>query len=149
MLQLKEYCTFAFEMNNTRFATAIHILTLLAATSDEWLSSDYIAGSININPVMVRKELSVMTEAGLVITKKGKDGGAKLSKPSKDILMSDIYKTVNHSEILGRKNNKPNIKCPIGKQINHHLSQLFSEIDERNLQVLGEKNLYRFLKQFA
>lgn len=135
-------------MNNTRFATAIHILTLLGAKANEWLSSDYIAGSININPVMVRKELGVLTKTGLVITKKGKEGGAKLSKPSEEIFLSDIYAAVNHIEILGKRNVNTNIKCPIGKQINHHLSLLFVEIDEKNRQVLGEKNLSMFIKLF-
>ncbi|MFC3160874.1 hypothetical protein ACFOEQ_22685 [Chryseobacterium arachidis] len=46
-------------MNNTRFATAIHIMTLLAESPQEWLTSEWMAGSININPVIVRKELSV------------------------------------------------------------------------------------------
>lgn len=44
-------------MNNTRFATAIHIMTLLAESPQDWLTSEWIAGSININPVIVRKEL--------------------------------------------------------------------------------------------
>lgn len=135
-------------MNNTRFATAIHILTLLAAQPEEWLSSDYIAGSININPVIVRKELSVLVEAGLVTTKKGKEGGAKLNKKSEEILISDIYSAVISGEILGRKNTNTNPKCPIGKQINMQLCALFSEIDQRNLMLLKEKNLAEFLTQF-
>lgn len=135
-------------MNNTRFATAIHILTLLASEPEQWLSSEYMAGSISINPVMVRKELSVLTEAGLVITKKGKEGGAKLSKSSKDILISDIYKAVNNGEILGKKNSNTNIICNIGRQINERLSTLFSEIDEKNMQLLKGKTLEDFLKQF-
>ena len=52
-------------MNNTRFATAIHIMTLLAESPQDWLTSEWIAGSININPVIVRKELGVLREAGL------------------------------------------------------------------------------------
>ena len=44
-------------MNNTRFATAIHILTLLDKNSDAWLTSEWIAGSININSAIVRKEI--------------------------------------------------------------------------------------------
>jgi DNA-binding IscR family transcriptional regulator len=53
-------------MNNTRFATAIHIMTLLAKSPQDWLPSEWIAGSININPVIVRKEISVLREAGLL-----------------------------------------------------------------------------------
>lgn len=39
-------------MNNTRFATIVHILTLLAKFPDQWLNSDWIAESISINPAI-------------------------------------------------------------------------------------------------
>lgn len=61
-------------MNNTRFATAIHIMTLLAKSPQDWLSSEWIAGSIHVNPVIVRKEISVLREAGLIVSKQGKEG---------------------------------------------------------------------------
>lgn len=67
-------------MNNTRFATAIHIMTLLAKSPQDWLSSEWIAGSININPAIVRKEISVLREGGLIVSKQGKEGGASFLK---------------------------------------------------------------------
>ncbi len=51
-------------MNNARFQISVHILTLLAKAEGEALSSELIAGSININPVLVRKEISVLRKAG-------------------------------------------------------------------------------------
>lgn len=46
-------------LNNLRFATAIHILILLEKNPEVWMSSEYIAGSINVNPVVVRKEIKI------------------------------------------------------------------------------------------
>lgn len=135
-------------MNNTRFATAIHILTLLAAMPDEWLSSEYIAGSINVNPVIVRKELSILNEAGLVISKKGKEGGVQLGKASKKISLADIYIAIKSSEVLGRKNLQPNPACPIGKQINSRLTYLFTETDQQLIKDLSKKTLAAFLDGF-
>lgn len=135
-------------MNNTRFATSIHILTLLAYMPDEWLSSEYISGSININAVVVRRELSVLSEAGLIVTKKGKEGGAKLSKPSEQILLSDIFLAVKNSDILGKKNQHTNPSCPIGYQINDKLDILFSEIENSVIHMLEKKSLADFFNQF-
>ncbi len=81
-------------MNNTRFATAVHIMTLLAKSPQEWLTSDWIAGSINVNPVIVRKEISVLREAGLITSRQGKDGGSQLGKNAVAITISEIYKAV-------------------------------------------------------
>ncbi len=135
-------------MNNTRFATAIHILTLLANIPDEWLSSEFIAGSINVNPVVVRKELAVLNDAGLVMSRKGKDGGTRLNKRDADITLAEVYLMVKNSDILGRKNQNTNPLCPIGKQINVKLEGLFNETDDMVVDALKNKTLASFAKQF-
>ena len=136
-------------MNNTRFATVIHILTLLAKTPGESLNSDWIAGSININPVIVRKELSALQEKGWVSTKKGKDGGSMLTISSDQISLEDIYRIVKNSEVLGKKNLNPNPKCPIGKDINKGLEQLFTETDELVFSALKNRTLADFMQKFS
>ncbi|MBB5645874.1 Rrf2 family transcriptional regulator [Pedobacter cryoconitis] len=132
-------------MNNVQFATAIHILTLLA--SEGTLSSTDIAGSININAAMVRKSLSVLSKEGLVETREGKGGGASLAKPANLILLSDIYKAVNTAPLLG-KTNHPDPGCKIGKQINSHLVELYSQADNAIINRLSSMTLAGFCKKF-
>jgi len=136
-------------MNNTRFATAIHIMTLLAQSPQEWLTSEWIAGSINVNPVIVRKEMSVLRQAGLIISRQGKEGGSQLAKNADTISISSIYLAVKNTEVLGKKNNNPNPACSVGKEINNHLSTLFSETDKLVLNFLGDKSLREFSDQFS
>lgn len=136
-------------MNNTRFATAIHIMTLLAESPQEWLTSEWMAGSININPVIVRKELSVLREVGLIMSRQGKEGGSRLAKKPSDIRISEIYLAVKNTEVLGKRNNNPNPACPVGKEINEHLDTLFSETDQLVLNFLGDKTLQEFLNRFT
>lgn len=135
-------------MNNTRFATAIHIMTLLAKSPQEWLTSDWMAGSININPVIVRKEISVLREAGLIASRQGKDGGSQLAKNAEQISISEIYRAVKNTEVLGKKNQNPNPACSVGKEINIHLNTLFEETDVLVTQFLGDKSLKEFSEQF-
>ncbi|WP_294288117.1 Rrf2 family transcriptional regulator [uncultured Chryseobacterium sp.] len=135
-------------MNNTRFATAVHIMTLLAECPQDWLTSEWMAGSININPVMVRKELSVLREAGLIVSRQGKEGGSQLAKNADAISISEIYLAVKNTEVLGKKNSNPNPACPVGKDINNHLKSLFSETDQLVLNFLGNKSLKAFCDQF-
>ncbi|MFY1047788.1 Rrf2 family transcriptional regulator [Chryseobacterium sp. GP-SGM7] len=135
-------------MNNTRFATAIHIMTLLAESPQNWLTSEWMAGSININPVIVRKEIGVLKEAGLIISRQGKIGGAQLAKSSDLISISDIYLAVKNTEVLGKRNNNPSPLCSVGKNINSHLNVLFGETDQLVLKFLGNKTLKEFTEQF-
>lgn len=135
-------------MNNTRFATAMHILVLLTEYSDNWISSEWIAGSINVNPVIVRKELIYLQEAGFVASRKGKDGGFKLNKDASKINIADVYLMVRSSDILGKKNTHPNPKCPVGKVINERLANLFDETEDLVVNSLSGKSLLDFANRF-
>ncbi|CAH0252411.1 Rrf2 family transcriptional regulator [Chryseobacterium sp. Bi04] len=135
-------------MNNTRFATAVHIMTLLAKSPQEWLTSEWIAGSINVNPVIVRKEMSVLREAGLIMSRQGKEGGSQLAKNAELISISEVYKAVKNTEVLGKKNQNPNPACSVGKEINVHLNTLFEETDQLVVNFLGDKSLREFADQF-
>lgn len=135
-------------MSNTRFATAIHIMTLLAKNQQEWLTSDWIAGSINVNPVIVRKELGGLRNAGLIISRLGKEGGSQLAKNASEINISEIYEAMKNNEVLGKRNQKPNPSCLVGKEINNHLCMLFEEADQMVKNFLGNKTLQEFTDQF-
>ena len=135
-------------MNNTRFATVIHIMTLLAKNPQDWLTSQWIAGSLNINPAMVRKELITLKKCGLIESRQGKEGGAKIAKSAEDIIISDLYLAVKNTEVLGKKNQNPNPKCSVGKKINENLEALFSETDDCVIHFLNNKKLSDFMIQF-
>jgi DNA-binding IscR family transcriptional regulator len=125
----------------------MHIMTLLCA-ADGLLSSDYMAGSINVNPVLVRKELSNLIKHQLITSREGKNGGYKLGKPAIDISLASVYQSVKQGNVLGQAKNQPNPACPIGKQINSHLKNLDAEIEQAMLSKLGTTTLAEFCKKF-
>jgi Rrf2 family protein len=135
-------------MNNGRFAISLHILTLMSRSRGELLSSEYIAGSININPVLVRKEISNLRKSGLVESKEGKNGGSTLAKPAGQIRLSEIYQAVRQVALLGQNKNSPNPKCEVGKQINTHLQDLYEETEQALIQRLNKTTLADFSKKF-
>lgn len=59
---------------NSQFAVALHILTLLALNAHEPLTSEYIAGSVNTNPVFIRRVLGKLAHASLVTSQPGVGG---------------------------------------------------------------------------
>lgn len=134
-------------MNNVKFATYIHILTLLARQKEGYLSSEYIASSINIHPVMIRKALAELRSHGLIESKEGKAGGSRLAIPAKKVKLSEIYTLINDVPALG-KANTPNPACPVGKQINKHLSGLYAEAQHKLLKFLGKETLADFSSKF-
>ena len=135
-------------MNNSRFSISLHILTLLDEAKGTLVSSEYLAGSININPVLVRKEIMNLRKHGFVDSKEGKGGGSFLATNASNINLGAVYKAVNNSNILGQSKNEPNPKCPIGKQINQHLNTLYNDAEKALIENLSNQTLADFALKF-
>lgn len=135
-------------MIDGRFAISVHILALLEMSKGELCSSEYLAGSININPVLVRKELGNLRRHGLVESREGKNGGSTLARPASQILLSDVYKAVRQDFILGKAKNMPNPECIVGRQINDHLGSVYADAEQALLRSLGRTTLAQFYKKF-
>jgi len=132
---------------NGRYPIALHILTLLGK-SGELMTSEYIAGSININPALARKEISNLRKHGLIESKEGKNGGYSIAKPPSNITLADIYNTVREPHILGIAKNTPNPDCPVGKKISKNIEDLYSDLDQVFIDKLGTMTLEDFSKKF-
>ncbi|WP_347068573.1 Rrf2 family transcriptional regulator [Flavobacterium sp. WV_118_3] len=131
-----------------KFAITTHILTLLAKFPDEYMASDYIAGSLNIHPVLVRKEIANLKKHHLVASKEGKNGGTKLIKPASMISMEAIFNMTFEKMSFGFSKNDPNPECPVGKQINSNLTALYDDINIAIVNKLKSISLEEFSEQF-
>ncbi|MCV9930981.1 Rrf2 family transcriptional regulator [Flavobacterium sp. LS1R47] len=135
-------------MISGKFAITTHILTLLSKFPNDYLSSEYIAGSINLNPVLVRKEISNLKKNHVVESKEGKNGGTRLLKPASEITLLDIFKMTFDTVNLGYAKNQPNPDCPVGKKINENLDLLYADINEKINAQLSTVTLENFSNQF-
>ena len=135
-------------MYSSRFSVSLHILTLLAKAGNRLMSSAYIAGSLNINPVLVRKELVNLRRHRLIATKEGKHGGAYLHKPAGNIYLSDVYRAVHQNALGNKLKNKPNPQCPVGSRIEGQLLHLYQNTEKVILGSLAKTTLKKFAGQF-
>lgn len=85
---------------NTRFATGMHAMVLLAAEPTSLHTSEAVAKRLETNPVVVRRIFSMLHGAGLVESHKGPAGGSKLSRPPKQITLADIYKALDTGDLF-------------------------------------------------
>ena len=81
---------------NTRFAIAVHLLTLLANSGDEPVGSDVAAASIGANPVHVRRVVAYLRRADLVTSKAGVGGGIQLAYEPADISLTEVWDAVDN-----------------------------------------------------
>src|SRR5918996_5434721 len=79
---------------NTQFSIAVHVLAALAHY-DTTFTSEILAGSVNANPVFVKRILVKLSKAKLVETTVGKSGGYALARDPRNISLFDIFQAVN------------------------------------------------------
>ncbi|HEY1015211.1 MAG TPA: Rrf2 family transcriptional regulator [Herpetosiphonaceae bacterium] len=122
---------------NTRFSVAVHILTLLAMSPAEPLSSEAIAGSVNTNPVVVRRILGALGKAGLTQSQLGAGGGALLARQAGAINLRDVYRAVDDGELFTLPARTPNPRCACGRHILPIISGVFDEAASAAERVLA------------
>jgi Rrf2 family protein len=130
---------------NSRTAVATHIMTSLALT-DEPVSSTYLGKSVNTNPVVIRRILSDLQNAGLVQTIAGKKGGARLARPATQITLQDIYCAVDNGNVLAYNQNAPLKTCPVSSTMKAVLQPVFESADSALAAELQRTRLSDLVK---
>ncbi|WP_458411893.1 Rrf2 family transcriptional regulator [Schinkia sp. CFF1] len=112
---------------SSRFSVGVHILSLIDMNKEGINSSEYLAGSVNTNPALIRKIIGMLKKAGLVEVHPG-IAGAKLAKELSDITLLDVYKAVNvvkDNELFSIHEN-PNPQCVVGRNIQEAINPILS-----------------------
>lgn len=113
---------------NSRFTVAIHILVLLALEKRP-LTSKYIAGSVNTNPVVVRRILGTLSKASLVTTQLGAEGGTSLAHAPETLTLREVYRVIEQGDLFTLHHNPPNSSCLCGRNIQPVLTRVLKKAE--------------------
>ena len=112
-------------------------MAVLAYKEGDRVTSAFLAGSVNTNPVIIRRLLLALQRAKLVETCKGAGSGSRLSRSPGRINVCEIYRAVEDSEPFASPSRKPNAACPVGNCIREALEKVFGSAQqalERDLE---------------
>ena len=115
---------------SSRFTLAIHIFACIDTFGGEYkVTSDFLAGSTNVNPVIIRKILGQLKGAGLIEVARG-TGGITVMRPLDEITFLDIYNAVECVENgeLFHFHENPSKKCPVGRNIHYILDDKLQRV---------------------
>lgn len=117
--------------NDTRLSVAIHILAVLSFSGKEPRTSELLARSVNTNPVVVRRLLSLLKKAGLIDVQRGA-GGSTLSRKPENITLLDVYKAVvpQPKATPFYLHQNPCCDCYVGKNIHDALEAPFAKVNK-------------------
>lgn len=122
---------------NSRFAVAVHVLSLMAWSDEEPLKSEQVAESVNTNPVVIRRMLRELADAGLVVSQTGSLGGSRLANDPAKTTLLDVYQALECGGVFSMHRTPPSRDCPVGVNIETVLGDVFLEVDSAVEQVLG------------
>jgi len=136
--------------SSCRFAFAVHVLAVLALKREGGgVCSDLLAGSVNTNPVVIRRLLTRLRHAGLVTTQKGSCGGATLCAEPEEIPLDVIYRAVEPGISFSQHPHEPNKRCLVGAGIERVLEEVFSSAQTALEDALASRTLADVLAAVA
>lgn len=125
---------------SSRFTEAVHLLACIGTfQTSRRVTSDFLAQSVNVHPVVIRRLLSQLKAAGIVRVARG-TGGASLARPAQTVTLLDIYRAVDCVQgDLFRFHENPNPDCPVGSTIHAaldgRLRQIQSAMEEEMSRI--------------
>jgi len=128
---------------SSRFSVAVHVLSLLALQQpNELLTSEWMAGSVNTNPVVIRRILGQLKKAGLVEVRRA-SGGTFLARQPATISLLEVYRAVEvvAADQLFHVHDKPNLACLVGRNIQAALDDTLRQAQRALEQVLAATTL--------
>lgn len=138
---------------SSRFTIAIHIFSCIDTFGGEHkITSDFLASSINVNPVIIRKLLGQLKDTGLITVQRGA-GGASLAKPAEEITLLDVFNAVESldNRKLFHFHDNPNPECPVGRSVHPVLDGRLDNIQsamENEMKSVTLADIFKDTKEY-
>jgi len=112
---------------SVQFTVAAHIMTALGFFRGKQIPSATLAESVNADPTFVRKSLSKLSKAGLIVTTRGKDGASTLTRSPEEITLLDIYRASAAPPTFAIHSYPVEKRCPISRNIKGCMSSVLKK----------------------
>jgi len=112
---------------SVQFAVATHIMAALGVYPGGEAGSALLAESVKADPTFVRKSLSKLSKAGLVVTTRGKSGASVLARPPKQITLLDIYRASGAQRAFAIHSYPVEKRCPVSRNLKECMSAVLSQ----------------------
>ncbi|MDU9416868.1 Rrf2 family transcriptional regulator [Pseudomonas sp. zfem005] len=132
---------------DSRLSRMLHVL-LHMARHDQPFTSEQIARMLDTNPVVVRRTMAGLRQAGYVSSEKGHGGGWTLAGDLETITLLDIHNAVGGPRIfaIGIENETP--ECAVERVVNAALEDALNQAEALLIDRLGAITLAELARDF-
>ena len=104
-------------------------------------TSDAIAHMLSTNPVVVRRTMAGLRDAGYVQSEKGHGGGWVLARPLSEITLLDIHRALGNPSVFAIGISSDHAGCLIERAVNVELGDALRQAEELLLERFGSVTL--------
>jgi Rrf2 family protein len=118
---------------NSRLTIATHVVVWMELgrrNGDEWSTSDQLARSVRTNPVVIRRLLGELRQAGLVESRRGAKAGWRLTRDGAEMTLGDVNAAIGDESIYALHRNEPSEICPVAQGIRPALRPIYARVDD-------------------
>ncbi|MEL7720274.1 Rrf2 family transcriptional regulator [Citromicrobium bathyomarinum] len=125
---------------DARLSRMLHLLIHMDRM-DGPLTSDAAAIMLGTNPVVIRRTMAGLRDAGYVRSVKGHGGGWSLTAKLDDITMLDVHRALGENRIFALGPADPDPACLVEQAVNSSLESAMREAEALLLERLADVSL--------
>lgn len=126
---------------NSRLSLALHTLSHMAGEPDRVRTSAEIADHAGTNPVVVRRVLGKLREAGLLSSEKGHAGGWQLAKAAETITLADVYLALDERLVSGSSDDVEPSLCSVETGLQARVAEVLDDVEQSLVERLRETTI--------
>ncbi len=133
--------------NDSRLSRTLHVL-LHMARHDGPMTSEAIGRMLGTNPVVVRRTMAGLREAGYLRSEKGHGGGWSIAADLDAVSLLDIHRAVGDPRIFAIGSDRSNPDCAVEKAVNEAINDTLRAAEALLVARLGSVSLAQLSRSF-
>lgn len=113
------------------------------------MTSDALGQCLGANPVVVRRTMGLLREAGLVAAGRGRDGGWTITADLAAVTLRDLHEALGEPAVFAVGHRSENPGCLVEQVVNAALNDAFDEAEALLLERFASVSLAQLAKEFS
>lgn len=134
--------------NDSRLSSVLHALIHLSL-HDGPMTSEALSKNLGTNPVVVRRTMGLLREAGFVSSMRGHAGGWRIAIDLSKVTLLQLHQALGEPAIfaIGHRNNAP--QCLVEQAVNATLNGAFADAEALLLNRFANVTLADLITDFT
>nr|WP_260167654.1 Rrf2 family transcriptional regulator [Amphiplicatus metriothermophilus] len=133
--------------NDRRLSRMLHVLIHMAR-HDGPMTSEAIARMLGTNPVLIRRTMAGLRDAGYVSSEKGHGGGWAITADLNAVTLLDVHRAVGGPRLFAIGIEHPEPGCQVAIVVNEALGDALQEAERLLVTRLGSISLAALVQSF-